>query len=286
PAHYASLAGTAGTSYPVRLDPDTSATAHSFEAACAAVGGGIALIDAVLDGRVDNGFALPRPPGHHALPHRSMGFCLFNNIAIAAEHLVRRRGQKRVAVVDFDVHHGNGTQDAFYERPDVLFCSSHQWPFYPGSGRAQEIGEGAGQGFTLNMPLPYGVEDEPFLGLWTRGVIPVLKEYAPEFILVSAGYDAHRADPIGGMQLTSELYGRLSKTLVETAQEVCGGRIVFFLEGGYHLQALAESVAYGVRALLGDLADLDARPGDDDGEGDELFAPTRRALKDYWKVLR
>ncbi len=180
-----------------------------------------------------------RPPGHHAEADRAMGFCLYNNIAVGAAH-ARARGCRRVAIVDYDVHHGNGTQWIFYEDPDVLFVSSHQYPFYPGTGAADETGRGAGLGFTLNMPLTIGTRDEEIERLYRDAALPRVRRFAPDLILVSAGFDAHERDPLGQLRMTTPGFARLSKSLVEVADSVCDGRIVFVTEGGYDTRALAE----------------------------------------------
>lgn len=212
----------------VALDPDTSASPATWDAACLAVGGAIACVDHTLKNNAGS-FAFVRPPGHHAERSRAMGFCIFNNIAIAAEYAIREHGLKKIAILDFDVHHGNGTQHHFYDRPDVFFASTHRFPFYPGTGSAAEIGEGMGRGFTLNIPLNGGAGDDEFKTAW-KMIIRRVKEFAPELILVSAGFDAHKDDPLGGMNVTTDCYRWLASEL--------NGRAVFVLEGGYSLSAL------------------------------------------------
>jgi len=244
------IKATAGREWTL-LDPDTGACALTYETALFAAGGALAAADAVLDGRVRNAFALVRPPGHHAEPARAMGFCIFNNIAVTAAHLLAARGLRRILIVDFDVHHGNGTQAAFYERDDVLYVSTHQVPFYPGSGRATETGAGQGRGHTLNVPLFAGKGDGDFLFILRELVAPVAARYRPEFILVSAGFDIALEDPLGGMEVTAEGFGDLATELMKMADASAGGKLVFVLEGGYSLQALEAGVGEVLRRLGG-----------------------------------
>ncbi len=234
------------------FDPDTYANAHSLDAAYLAAGALVRAADAVMKKEIDNAFALVRPPGHHATANRAMGFCLFNNIAIAAQHLLNTHTLERVMIVDFDVHHGNGTQAIFYNTPRVLYCSTHQFPHYPGSGDWHEIGEGEGRGFTVNVPLLPRVGDDGFRKIFDELFFPLAERYRPQFVLVSAGYDAHWSDPLAAENLSIAGYGAISRTLVEIAEDFCDGRIVFTLEGGYNLPALAHGVAASFHALLGD----------------------------------
>jgi acetoin utilization deacetylase AcuC-like enzyme len=222
------------------LDADTYTSPESEEVARLAAGAVLTAVDDVLDGpRRSRAFVMVRPPGHHAEADRAMGFCLYNNIAVGAAW-ARARGLSRVAIVDYDVHHGNGTQWIFYEDPTVLFVSSHQFPFYPGTGAANETGRGAGTGFTINLPLPAGCGDADFKEVYQQTVVPALHNFRPELLLVSAGFDAHERDPLAGMRLTTDGYGRLTSHLLHAADELCDGRIVFVTEGGYDLRALAE----------------------------------------------
>lgn len=234
------------------LDPDTYVNGRSYEVALLAAGGMLNLVQAVLDGEVENGFALVRPPGHHALPGRGMGFCLFNNIAVAAKYALSQNGLSRILIVDFDLHHGNGTQDVFFATSEVLYFSTHQYPFYPGTGHWSDIGEGEGEGYTLNVPLPPGVGDQGYERIFDEILYPAAERYRPELILVSAGYDAHWADPLGMMQLSATGYSSLTHVVKEMAEEFCDGRLAFTLEGGYDLEALAHSIAATMQALLGD----------------------------------
>jgi len=233
------------------LDPDTYVVARSYNAARLAAGGLLALMDAVLDGEVKNGFALVRPPGHHALAGRGMGFCIFNNVAIAARYaLARNNNVERVVIVDFDVHHGNGTQDAFYAAPEVLFISTHQYPFYPGTGRVNETGRGEGKGTIVNLPLPAGTGDAGYAQIMDQVVRPLAQRYNPQLILVSAGFDAHWTDPLAMMTLSLPGYAHLARQLATMADELCDGRLVFTLEGGYDPVVLSNAVQNTFYALL------------------------------------
>jgi acetoin utilization deacetylase AcuC-like enzyme len=234
------------------LDMDTYVGPYSHAAALRAAGGLLRATEAVLKGEVDNAFALVRPPGHHAVASRAMGFCLFNNVAVAARYALQQFHLERVLIVDFDLHHGNGTQDAFYEEPRVLYFSTHQYPYYPGTGHWQETGRGAGQGYTVNVPLPAGVGDVGYGRVFEEILLPVARRYQPQLILVSAGYDAHWSDPIGGMLLSVSGYAAMVRTLFALAKELCAGRLVLTLEGGYGLDALAAGIAATFAVLLGD----------------------------------
>ena len=235
----------------VAIDPDTKVSAASWEAAVGSAGTSIAAARAVMSGAIRNAFVATRPPGHHATPDRAMGFCLFNNIAITARWL-RETGQaERVLIVDWDVHHGNGTQDAFYADPSVFFVSLHQWPHYPGSGAAGETGSGEGQGTTLNVPLTAGTPADVHREQFVRAVDTALDSFAPDFILVSAGFDCMTGDPLGGMLLEPPDLHEMTRYLVEVAGEACSGRLVALLEGGYDPKRLGLGAAAVVRALAG-----------------------------------
>jgi acetoin utilization deacetylase AcuC-like enzyme len=231
---------TAGHEVP--LDPDTQASPRSWEAARLAVGGLLTCVDSVIDGKVANAFAFVRPPGHHAERARAMGFCLFNNVAIAAEYAIRQKNCRRVLIIDYDVHHGNGTQWSFYDRDDVFYISTHRYPFYPGTGARREEGEGKGKGFTLNVPFPGGEGDEEYLKVFDQEIIPAAVQFHPDLILVSAGFDAHRLDPLGGMNVTGAGFAGMTRSILEAASHVCHGRTILVLEGGYSLEGLQESV--------------------------------------------
>jgi acetoin utilization deacetylase AcuC-like enzyme len=224
------------------IDEDTFTSPESDEIARLAAGALLTGVDRVLDGPTGSrALALVRPPGHHAEADRAMGFCLYSNIAVGAAY-ARSRGCDRVAIVDYDVHHGNGTQWIFYEDPTVLFISSHQYPFYPGTGAASERGRGDGLGFTLNLPLDAGTKDDEIESKYATQVIPALREFKPDLLMVSAGFDAHEMDPLGQLRMTSEGFGRLAKMLAGAADELCDGKMVLVTEGGYDLTALRDSL--------------------------------------------
>jgi len=234
------------------LDPDTYTNEYSYDAAVRAAGGLVDLTAAVVEGKLDNGFALVRPPGHHATPSRAMGFCLFGTVAVAARAARFDMGLERVAVIDFDVHHGNGTQDILDEDPTALFVSSHQYPYYPGTGALNEIGQGQARGAIVNIPLSPGTGDDSFKRLYGEVVFPIVRRFQPELILVSAGFDAHWDDPLANIGLSLTGYRWLCQSLIDLAVELCQGRIVFTLEGGYNLSVLAPGVGNVFRVLLAD----------------------------------
>jgi acetoin utilization deacetylase AcuC-like enzyme len=234
-----------------QLDPDTVVVPASWQASLLAAGAGLVAVDRLARGEADAAFCAVRPPGHHATPTRSMGFCLFNNVAVAARRLAD--GGERVVILDVDAHHGNGTQDAFYEDGRVLFASWHQFPLYPGSGRLEETGRGGGAGTTINVPLPPGATGEHYLRSFDEVVLPAIERFAPTWMLISAGFDGHRADPITTLGLTTGDFAALFARMLDVAPP---GRVVAFLEGGYDLDALGRSAAALVSALAGDaLAD-------------------------------
>ncbi|MEW5980953.1 MAG: histone deacetylase [Acidobacteriota bacterium] len=233
------------------LDPDTFTSPESVALARLAAGACTTGVDRMLDGAVDRVAALVRPPGHHAEPGRAMGFCLVNNAAVAAAHALAR-GVPRVAVVDFDVHHGNGTQAAFAAEPRVLYVSTHQWPFYPGSGSVSEVGRGEGEGYTVNIPMEAGSGDSDYDAVFSQVVIPVLQEYAPSLLIISAGYDAHERDPLGGMRMSESGYATLMSRLASATQSCCAGRMLLVTEGGYDLTALASALDASLRVMAGE----------------------------------
>jgi acetoin utilization deacetylase AcuC-like enzyme len=231
------------------LDADTVICSRSFDVARLAVGASIQAVDLVLSGDHQRVFAFPRPPGHHAERARGMGFCLFNNVAIAARHAIDRHGLFRVAIIDWDVHHGNGTQAIFLESDQVLYASMHQWPLYPGTGRAQEAGVRFGFGYTVNVPLTPGAGDEEYLTVIDEIVAPKLIEFGPQLILISAGFDAHEGDPLASMSVTTDGFAEMGKRVRDLADQLCDGRMVALLEGGYNPEALAASVESVIRSF-------------------------------------
>jgi acetoin utilization deacetylase AcuC-like enzyme len=266
----------------VAFDPDTQAGPRTCDAALHAAGCVVDATSRVLGGELDRAFCLSRPPGHHAERDRVMGFCYFNNVAVAAAEALAR-GLERVLVVDFDVHHGNGTQDIFHDDPRVLYISSHAYPFYPGTGPLEDVGRGAGQGFTVNLPMPYASGDAEYLRVYREVVTPIAKAYDPELVLVSAGFDAFDGDPLAGMRVSAEGYGALAALCVEAAAGAARGRVVAVLEGGYHLDGLATSAAAVTRALLGEPPPAPA--GEAHPVMDRLVAAFRERLVPFWPAL-
>ncbi|MEE8380348.1 MAG: histone deacetylase [Thermodesulfobacteriota bacterium] len=279
------VASTAGRSF-TSLDPDTTTSPRSWDAAQKAAGGVLVAIDKVMEGEVDNAFALVRPPGHHAEKSRGMGFCLFNNIAIGAHYARQKYSLDRILAIDWDLHHGNGTQNAFYEDPHVVYFSTHQYPYYPGSGGVDEVGKGEGTGFTINVPLPGGQGDQDFAAIY-RGILnPVALEFKPQLILLSAGYDIYFQDPLGGMDVTPEGFAMLTSTIMDMAQSSCQGKLVVTLEGGYHLGGLRDSVKATLKELMGDSILKDAKKeGKLLGSTEEIMEKVRKRHKDFWSSL-
>ncbi len=228
---------------------DTVATPATPQAALHAAGAGVQAVQAVLDGVYTSAFCAVRPPGHHAEKDRAMGFCIFNNIAIAARYLLNEGGLERVAVVDWDIHHGNGTESAFAQDARVLYVSLHQYPHYPGTGHPDMTGKGPGTGYTLNIPMGAGATDDDYRQALKQQVLPALDDFKPQFLLISAGFDGHADDPLSATRLSSAFYGEMTRMLKDSAAKHCDGRVVSFLEGGYDLNALAESVEEHLRAL-------------------------------------
>lgn len=268
-----------------RIDLNTSVSPDSYDVALLAAGGLLQGVDGVMAGEVANAFALVRPPGHHAVAKASEGFCLFNNVAIAAKYLLDRYRLERVLIVDWDVHHGNGTQDIFYDDPRVLFFSSHQYPLYPGSGRLTETGGDRGRGYNWNLPLPAGCGDAVLERAFDALLEPAVEKFRPEFILVSAGYDGHWLDPLAGLTLSAGGYARLTRRLMDLAATHCGGKIAVTLEGGYDLTALTGAVEATLRVLNGETPEAASQP-DRAGPGPGGYSPELGPLRDIFQEAR
>jgi acetoin utilization deacetylase AcuC-like enzyme len=277
--HIDRLAATDGKT--TRLDPDTQAGPHSHAAALLAAGSVVDAVDRVLAGEIDRAFCAVRPPGHHAGTDRAMGFCLFNNVAVGAARALAA-GLTRVAVVDFDVHHGNGTQDIFYGDPRVLYVSSHAYPFYPGTGGLDEVGEGKGTGFTVNLPLPAIMGDAEYARIYREIVEPVVRAFDPELVLVSVGFDPHRDDPLAGMAVTERGFAQIAASCLAGAAGAAKGRAIFVLEGGYDLDGIAESTAMVMKVLLGETVEAG---GDSASRIDPLIGLFRKHHGQYWSAL-
>jgi acetoin utilization deacetylase AcuC-like enzyme len=260
------------------IDGETVMSLDTYEAALNAAGGVMAAVDAVMAGTVNSAFALVRPPGHHAAPGRGMGFCIFNNVAIAAAYALKKYSLKRIAIIDFDVHHGNGTQAVFDNEPSVMYISTHQFPHYPGTGNFNETGRGSAAGTKVNIPLPRGCGDTEYLRVFREIIVPVVKRYQPELILVSAGYDPHWSDELAEMQVSISGFARMVSIIKELADEFCGGKLVLALEGGYGLEALAYSVKATFEIMLGV-----KEPGDPMGPSPHQYTPQIDTLIDAVK---
>jgi acetoin utilization deacetylase AcuC-like enzyme len=265
------------------LDPDTFFSEGSKAAALKAAGSAIDVALDVWEGRSDLGLALVRPPGHHAEKSRAAGFCIFNNIAVAAAAL-HSHGAKRIAVFDWDVHHGNGTQHQFQNRSDLLYISAHAWPHYPGSGTCDEIGDNEGRGFTVNIPFPHGATNGAYVALMDRLVAPVIREYAPDIILVSAGFDAHRNDMLGGMEVTEAGFAYMARIVRDLSREVCAGKVVLYLEGGYDLRGLADSMVEVLRVFDG--AKVAKPEGTIGPRHEQILQKTIDSVSPFWRSLR
>ncbi len=291
----ARVAATAGHSHDF-LDADTRTSEESYAAACLAAG---ALVDAVnrLDrGEIDNAFCLVRPPGHHAEHDRSMGFCLFNNVAIAARWAVEELGRNRVMILDWDLHHGNGTQHSFYDSDAVLYCSTHQYPYYPGTGAVLETGTGPGEGYTVNVPLAGGQGDREYACIFNELILPVARRFGPDLILVSCGFDIYDGDPLGAMKVTPAGFAYMTRALVELAGEVCDGRLVVTLEGGYNLRGMKEGGLAVLTELRGEKLNAEYPEYLDAEHADQLARSSRSSVslssldqvvgvvKNYWDI--
>ncbi len=270
------------------LDGDTVMSRNSYQAAVMAAGGVITAVDVVMQGRVDNAFALVRPPGHHAEKARAMGFCLFNNVAVAALYAKKQYGLERILILDWDVHHGNGTQAAFAEDPEVLYFSTHQQGVFPGSGWVSDTGRGAGAGYTVNVPLARGTGDSGFYYLFTRLFAPVARQFNPELVMISAGFDAHHADPLAGLELTVNGYAQMAEIVKKVAEDTCGGKIVMALEGGYALG----TVGYAAAAVLNVFGEFGVKIDEPGMTPRNVITPHTRISVDeaikvqsrYWKL--
>jgi acetoin utilization deacetylase AcuC-like enzyme len=270
------LRGTTG-----RLDPDTVVSPATVDAAYLAAGAAINAVDIAHENPDVSPFALVRPPGHHAERDESMGFCIFNNIAVAAAYAADQLGYKRILVIDWDVHHGNGTHYSFYDRKDIFVFNTHRFPFYPGTGQAQETGLGNGAGYTANVPLPPAMGDGDYKHAFETVLEPIADSYQPDLVLVSAGFDSHRLDPLGGMEVTSHGFGALCTMVQRIADEHADGRLALVLEGGYSLDGLSGSVLKCVEVLAGESYAIDEDPSE---EGYAAIMQARRQLRMYWNV--
>jgi acetoin utilization deacetylase AcuC-like enzyme len=276
--HIDAIEATAASDFQ-QLDPDTYTCRDSTATARLAAGGLIDLANEVADGRIDNGLALLRPPGHHAEADRAMGFCLFNNVAIAAR-AAQQKGARRILIVDWDLHHGNGTQNTFWEDSTVLYFSTHQFPFYPGTGALDEVGGGEGRGYTVNVPLPPGCGDAEYAAAFERVLLPIARQFAPDLVLVSAGFDAADGDPLGSMRISPAGYGWMTAALLNLAR----GRVVLALEGGYNLDAISRSAEACLRVLLGEPAPP-ASFGDPSPVATKILDSATRAQRPFWASL-
>jgi len=283
------IASTADKPY-FRLDGDTSTCAKSYEAALWAAGGFLELVKAIMEGKLNNGFALVRPPGHHAEQDRAMGFCLFNNVAIGAQYAIQNFSLQRILIVDWDVHHGNGTQNSFYEDPKVLYFSTHRYGFfYPGTGAVTEVGRGKGEGFTVNVPLPTRCGDADYGNFFQKILRPIALEYQPQLILVSAGFDIHYDDPLGGMEVTEKGFARMTQILMEIAEATAQGKLAITLEGGYDVAGQKRSV----KAVLKELAqispfdkrDLLEKEKANTSRTERFILQLKESQRRYWKSL-
>ncbi len=286
--YYSYVASTAGKPH-CSLDSDTQTSELSFEAALFAAGGLLDGVDKIMTGRMKNVFGLVRPPGHHAEAGQGMGFCLFNNVAIAAAYAIKFHKLSRILIVDWDLHHGNGTQHSFYRDRRVLYFSTHQYPFYPGTGAFGEVGEGEGKGFTVNIPLSMGNGDAEYYKIFKKVLAPIALEYKPELVMVSAGFDTYFKDPLGGMEVTSAGYAAMAQVILDIAAACADGKLLITLEGGYNLGGLRDGVRSVIKQLTGEnVADPELLGSDPDSIGKTADHTVTRAIgiqKDYWKCF-
>jgi acetoin utilization deacetylase AcuC-like enzyme len=281
PSHISQIADSATRAH-TNFDFDTAGNNHSYAAARCAAGAVILAVDSVMEKPQRPAYAVVRPPGHHAEHSGVMGFCLLNNIAIAAEYAIKVHGLSRILIFDWDVHHGNGTMHSFYDRPDVLYASAHQYPHYPGTGAVNEIGAGAGTGYTINFPFPAGTTDVEYRYAIEEILIPIIRSYTPELIMVSAGFDAHVRDPLSSIYLSSRMFSDMAILLREEAARACGGRLVIALEGGYDLSALEESNVQLINALCGAAVLADRSPEPVNQSAIDIADGLKRLLAPHW----
>jgi len=288
PSYIEMVARTAGKIH-TSLDPDTETSAESYDVARLAVGGFCNATDSVSMGEINNAFAFVRPPGHHAEAGRAAGFCLFNNIAIGALHAINKHKMKRILIVDWDLHHGNGTQHSFYEDPRVLYFSTHQYPYYPGTGSVQEIGKGEGEGYTINVPLRSGPGDAEYLKIFRRILQPIALEFKPDMIMLSAGFDIYFQDPLGGMKVSPEGFGKLTRVLLDIADSCCDGKVAVTLEGGYHIAGITESAKVVLKEMSGETRvtdeDIEVTEGQADSSIDKIIETVINQVKPFWPVF-
>ncbi len=287
PEYVRMVASTAGKDFS-RLDLDTTTSSGSYEAALLAAGGLCQAISMVVSGALDNAFALVRPPGHHAEADRGMGFCLFNNVAVGARYAQESLNLKRILIIDWDLHHGNGTQHSFEQDPSILYFSTHQYPYYPGTGADNEVGTGDGEGFTVNVPLSMGYGDGEYAAIFEKILKPVALEFDPDLILVSAGFDIHGNDPLGGMRVTPNGFAALTSSIMSIAKACCDGKVVCTLEGGYDLNGLRDSVKAVLREMAGltDTDHEDVASQADQGDLDQAINRVIKIHSRYWKILK
>ncbi len=283
------VAKTAGKSH-TYLDADTETSPESYETARLAVGGVCNAVDAVVKKEVDNAFAFVRPPGHHAEADRGAGFCLFNNVAIGAMHAINKLGLRKILIVDWDLHHGNGTQHSFYDDPRVVYFSTHQYPYYPGTGSVQEIGRGRGKGFTVNVPLRTGPGDNEYVKIFRSILQPVALEFKPDLVMLSAGFDIYFKDPLGGMKVTPRGFACLTRIILNIADACCDGRLAVTLEGGYHVGGLTDSCKTVLNEMRGDTHVTEDELKQMEAEANPYIDKIIEAVKDqvrpYWKALQ
>ncbi len=278
-AYIGRVAATAGQDN-FAFDADTHVSAQSYETARLATGGVLSILEAVMEDEIDNGFALVRPPGHHAERDRAMGFCLFNSAAIGAQYLREKFGLKRILLMDWDLHHGNGSQHSFYDDAGVLYASTHQYPYYPGTGAAEEVGQGAGTGYTLNLPIPVGWGDAEYQQLFQTIIDPICRQFDPEFVLISAGFDAHVRDPLGGLHVTEEGFSAFARVLLRIARDHAKGRCAALLEGGYDLIGLEKSTLRVLDEMGGEQLET-ALP---EGDSQPLLPQVLTVQRNYWEL--